>query len=406
MSSEDQGPFVLRKRTEEALQESENRLRALLNAIPDMMFRISRDGVYLDFIPAKGLKPYIPPSEFLGKRLQDVLPPDIAAQGMQSIHRTIESGQPNFIEYQLIMDGAPHDFEGRIVVSGKDEVLFIARDITERKRMLEALQESERRFRKLAHEQERQLILSERLISFGQLTASIAHEFNNPLGIVIGFAQDLLTEVDPADSRYQSVKIIEEEARRCKKIMQDLLDFGRQTPPQFTPMEPAEIIRKSIDLFTARFQKARVHPKIQDTDGLPKIWVDPHQMDQVLVNLFFNAIEAMPDGGTLTIGMTVQPGSPVEGLREGPAGKDEVVIAVTDTGYGIDSDKLHKIFDPFFTTKTKKGMGLGLSVCKSIMRAHGGEISAKSIPGQGTTFYLHLPVERRRSIRNESVTSR
>ncbi len=283
-------------------------------------------------------------------------------------------------------------------------VTSIIRDITEHKQTEDAVRESERRFRDLAHTQERQLILSERLISFGELMASLAHEFNNPLGIVIGFAQDLLTEVDPADPRHQSVKIIEEEARRCKKIMQDLLDFGRQTPPQFTPMAPAEIIRKSIDLFATRFQKARIRPVILDSNGLPKIWVDPQQIGQVMVNLFFNAIEAMPDGGTLTVGMTAKPDRPVEGQKDASAGQSEVIIAVTDTGYGIDPDQLSRIFHPFFTTKSKKGMGLGLSICKSIMEAHGGVISAESAPGRGTTFYLHLPVDRRRSQRNESVS--
>ncbi|MBI3995575.1 MAG: hypothetical protein HY349_06335, partial [Nitrospirae bacterium] len=269
--------------------------------------------------------------------------------------------------------------------------------------MEEALRESERRLRNLAHDQERQLILSERLISFGEMTASLAHEFNNPLGIVIGFAQDLLTEVDPADSRYQSVKIIEEEARRCKKIMQDLLDFGRQTPPQFTQMEPMELVRKSIDLLSTRFHKVRIRPVIEDSNGLPKIWVDVQQMGQVMVNLFFNAIEAMPSGGTLTVGLTTKPASSIEDRKDSPAGQDEVIIAVNDTGQGIAPDHLSKIFHPFFTTKSKKGMGLGLSICKSIMEAHGGRISAESVPGKGTTFYLNLPVDRRRAARNEVI---
>lgn len=292
-------------------------------------------------------------------------------------------------------------------VSMGEEVLVTAiiQDITERKRIEETLKSSERQFRDLAHAQERQLILSERLISFGELTASLAHEFNNPLGIVIGFAQDLLTEVDPGDPRYRSVKIIEEEARRCKKIMQDLLDFGRQSPPQHAQMDPVEMIRKSIDLLSVRFQKARVRPVIQDAGGLPKIWVDPQQMGQVLVNLFFNAIEAMPSGGTLTVGLTAKPTSPIEDRKDGSVGTDEVIVAVTDTGLGIAPDHLSKIFHPFFTTKSKKGMGLGLSICKSIMEAHGGRISAESIPGRGTTFTMTFPVDRRRDTRDEPVIS-
>jgi PAS domain S-box-containing protein len=303
-------------------------------------------------------------------------------------------------------DGTEFPVEISLSPIKTEEGLFVTsiiRDITEHKQTEDAVRESERRFRNLARDQERQLILSERLISFGELTASLAHEFNNPLGIVIGFAQDLLTEVDPADPRHQSVKIIEEEARRCKKIMQDLLDFGRQTPPEFTRMEPMEMIRKSIDLLSSRFQKVRIRPVIQDSSGLPKLWVDAQQIGQVLVNLFFNAIEAMPEGGTLTVGLTAKPISSIEDRKERPADGDEVIIAVTDTGHGIDPDHLSKIFHPFFTTKSKKGMGLGLSICKSIMEVHGGRISAESVPGQGATFYLYLPVDRRRNTRNESV---
>lgn len=280
-------------------------------------------------------------------------------------------------------------------VDGRILVTAIIRDITERKRIEEALRESEQRFRNLAHDQERQLILSDRLISFGELTVSLAHEFNNPLGIVIGFAQDLLNEVDPADPRHQSVKIIEEEARRCKKIMQDLLDFGRPTPPQFTQTAPMEMVEKSLGLFSTRLQKTNIRTAIQGQNGLPNIWVDTQQIEQVLVNLFFNAIEAMPDGGALTVRLT-------DNQKGGPDGRDEVIIAVSDTGHGIKPDHLSKIFHPFFTTKSKKGMGLGLSICKSIMEAHGGRISAESAPGRETTFYLYFPADRRRDTRNES----
>jgi PAS domain S-box-containing protein len=324
---------------------------------------------------------------------------------------------------RLLSAGSPKTFENPILTKSGEErhimwqnnvvkmgghiagTISYGNDITERKRMEEALRESERRLSELAREQERQLILSERLISFGELTASLAHEFNNPLGIVIGFAQDLLTEVDPSDPRHQSVKIIEEEARRCKKIMQNLLDFGRQSLPQYTQTEPLEMIQKNIALLSTRFHKAKIKTVIQVPNRLPKIWVDQQQVGQVLVNLFLNAVEAMPEGGTLTIGLTVQPDRGGAGLNEPPDPGGEVVLSVSDTGQGIEPDHLSKIFLPFFTTKSKMGMGLGLSICKSIMEAHGGKISAGSIPGRGTVFSLYLPVDRRRRHRDESVVT-
>ncbi|HEY5594888.1 MAG TPA: PAS domain S-box protein [Nitrospiria bacterium] len=393
------------------LEGKEGLFRSLLEALPYAAVIIDRDG-RLVFVNDQTEKIFgHDRGELLGRPVETLVPERFrkAHIGHRAEYHSRPQTRPMGGGLELTgrrKDGTEFPVEislSPVSVGEETFVTAVIQDITERKRIEETLKSSERRLRNLAHDQERQLILSERLISFGEMTASLAHEFNNPLGIVIGFAQDLLTEVDPADSRYRSVKIIEEEARRCKKIMQDLLDFGRQSPPQQAQIDPAEMVRKSIDLLSTRFQKVHIQPVIQDSNGLPKIWVDAQQMGQVMVNLFFNAIEAMPSGGTLTVGLTAKPTSSIEARKNNSAGWDEVIIAVTDTGHGIESDNLSKIFLPFFTTKSKKGMGLGLSICKSIMEAHGGKILAESTPGRGTTFYLHIPVDRRRNRRNESV---
>lgn len=241
---------------------------------------------------------------------------------------------------------------------------------------------------------EQQLISSERLVAIGEMAASIAHEFNNPLGIVLGFTQDLLTEVDPADPRFNSLKIIEEEARRCKKIMRDLMEFGRPTPAQFTYVEAREIIQKGVDLIANQVQKGKIETEVFFQNPLPRIWADPQQVMQVLVNLFFNAIEAMPDGGKLIIrGAANQAKSEAERGHALAPTSNEVVITVEDTGSGIQPGDLPKIFRTFFTTKQKKGMGLGLSICESIMKGHGGRMAVESTPGKGTAFYLYFPIK-------------
>jgi two-component system NtrC family sensor kinase len=308
--------------------------------------------------------------------------------------KTFDVGEPGFVLLKNVNANDYHDscFEELLLLpvkpdqtgekkngqpqEGVEWVVEIARDVTRKKEL------------------EQQLISSERLVQVGEMTASIAHEFNNPLGIILGFAQDLLTEVDPVDPRYNSLKIIEEEARRCKKIMQNLLEFGRPTPAQFTYVDSEEILHKGMGLISGQAPKMNVQTKLVIQNKLPPIWADPQQVMQVLVNLFFNAMEAMPDGGTLT----VRGASKREGCNDNRGNSlapssNEVVISVEDTGAGIHPNDLPKIFRTFFTTKQKKGMGLGLSVCENIMKGHGGRIAVESIPGKGATFYLYFPVK-------------
>jgi PAS domain S-box-containing protein len=256
-----------------------------------------------------------------------------------------------------------------------------------------ALRQSEARYRELVQERERQLIAADRLVSLGELAASLAHEFNNPLGIVLGFAQDLLSETDPSERSYRRLRIIEAETRRCAQLMQDLLNLA--SPPQAYPIptDLVPVIRHTLELIAGRLRQSKVTTVTEFAPDLPPLQADPQQLEQVLLNLFFNAIEAMPQGGTLMIRATRYR----EPLSAGPGTEgtpyEEVLITITDTGIGIVAQDLPKIFHSFFTTKKQKGMGLGLSICESIMRAHGGRISVESTPGQGTTFFLHLPVE-------------
>jgi signal transduction histidine kinase len=279
------------------------------------------------------------------------------------------------------------DAKGRLV-----GLRWLLRDVTERER-LEALQETEQQLRGLVHEQERQLIISDRLVSFAELTASLAHEFNNPLEIILGFAQDLLTEVDPQHPHYQPLQMIENEASRCKKLMRDLMGFARpiNTQPRLTDLQ--DVVGKSLDLVSGQLQKGKINIAVEVQTDLPQIYADAQQLEQVLLNLYFNAIEAMPEGGVLTVRVTAKSAK-------------AVVMTVTDTGLGIHPHDLPNIYRPFFTAKKTKGMGLGLSVCESIMKTHGGKIKVESLPGRGTTFHLYLPVERRTGDRNFRSHSR
>jgi PAS domain S-box-containing protein len=264
-------------------------------------------------------------------------------------------------------------------------VVMVFRDVTERRRAENALRESEEKLRRQAQELEQQLIASGRLVSLGEITASMAHEFNNPLGIVMGFAEDLLSETDPSSPQYRALQIINEESKRCQKIIQELLEFSRPKSAEFSLTDINQAVEKTLNLVTHHLYKQKIDADTLVDQHLPRIHADSQQLEQVLVNLYLNAIDAMPEGGKLIIRANLKP---VDG--SGPM----VLITVEDTGCGIEQKDLTRIFQPFFSARKGRGMGLGLSISERIIKNHGGKINVESQPGQGTTFRLYLPADR------------
>ena len=206
------------------------------------------------------------------------------------------------------------------------------------------------------------LVKSEKLASMGQLAAGIAHEVNNPLGILLLQANILLEEIDQTDRVADDLKLIVDQANRCKKIISGLLNFARQS----------RVVRQPTDLSPSSSETLRTMPieenimvRGREHHGRPGRQVDADQMVQVLTNLVSNAQAAMPDGGALIIHLTDT--------------ADEVSFMVTDTGIGIPRDNMDKLFDPFFTTKqVGKGTGLGLAVTHGIVKMHRGQITVES----------------------------
>jgi two-component system NtrC family sensor kinase len=203
-------------------------------------------------------------------------------------------------------------------------------------------------------------------------------------------AQEIRTNLKESDPQLESITYIEQEALRCRKIVLDLLDFVRPAEASFVPVDVGEMIQSTVSLLAARFRKSDIETRVYIEPDLPRVIADPQQLRQVLVNLAFNGAEAMPKGGILSFrALTAQAatGEP----QQKDQSKFSLTVAVADTGIGIDSESLPDIFRPFFTTKKGKGMGLGLSVCERIVKAHRGKIKVESAPGKGTTFYLHFP---------------
>jgi PAS domain S-box-containing protein len=329
--------------------------------------------------------------EFLQMRLTDIRP-------LEEVPRLLDALQQEWSVLRHAGEWRHCRKDGALIVAeiiahaldfaGRKAVLTVAQDVTLRTQMEEQLRQSEERYRLLAQEREQQLILSDRRVALGDLAASFAHEFNNPLGIILGFAQDLLNETRPGDAFRRRLEIIESETQRCRRLVRDLVDFVRPAPTLRVWTDLRKLINTSLALVVTSLRKQRIRTATEIQANLPRAYVDAQQLQQVLLNLFFNAIEAMPHGGQLSVQAVLAPNPTETGGLRGP----NVLIKVIDTGTGIAVEDQGKIFRPFFTTKTKGGMGLGLSICQSIIQAHGGRMTVDSAPGEGTTCSIILPL--------------
>ena len=237
--------------------------------------------------------------------------------------------------------------------------------------------------RKLASREEdrlrEQLRHADRLATIGQLASGVAHELNEPLGNILGFAQ-LSQKCDntPAQVIKDLEKIVNA-SLNARETIRKLLVFARQQPSEMVPVQLNTIIRECIDLLAGRLRKEGIDLELRLDENIPKIEGDPPQLNQVLVNLVVNSMHAMPNGGDLTI--------------ETAADENNVYLRVEDSGAGIDEDILKLIFVPFFTTKDiDEGTGLGLAVVHGIVSSHGGEVDVESVKGRGSRFEIKLPV--------------
>ena len=226
---------------------------------------------------------------------------------------------------------------------------------------------------------EEQLRHADRLATIGQLAAGIAHELNNPLGDILGFAQLACKYPDLNEDVYQDLVKIVKSTLYAREIIKKVLYFGRQTHPREAKTDLNKLIGEWMDFFESRCAKSGIQIVVERDEGLPNVNGDPAQLNQVFVNVVVNAIQAMPSGGTLTI----------KTMRK----RDRASIIVQDTGQGIEEENMNKIFLPFFTTKeVDEGTGLGLSVVYGIVNEHGGTIEVDSKKGQGSTFSIKFPV--------------
>jgi two-component system NtrC family sensor kinase len=257
----------------------------------------------------------------------------------------------------------------RLAVTTSDELGELAAEFN---RMTEMLQKNK--------ELEATLAQQSKMASLGVLSSEVAHEINNPLGVILGYAAHLEGKMDPDDPGLKYIQQIKRESKRCKNIVQDLLSYARVPKPALEETDINALLEQIVDFAAHHTDMDTVHIVTHLDPRLPRIRVDGDQIRQVALNLMLNAGAAMPGGGRLVVGTA--------------SGEDGwVQLSFQDSGSGIPPENLEKIFEPFFTTKTR-GTGLGLAITRTIVEQHGGRIAVTSAVGEGTTVTVSLPAHR------------
>ena len=483
-------------------KRSEDARNALLAAIPDIMFRLSADSTFLDFNSPNSDDLLLSPEQFLGRKASEVLSPDLASLTEKKLNETLASGKLVTYEYETVAGDKKKYWEARMAVCGKDQIMSIIRDITERKLFEERLIESEERYRTsiensndgvaivqgdrhlyvnrkfveifgfdsadeiigqpvtlTVHPDDRekvaeinrkrqgdgrvpsryefkglkkngdvvtvevsatrttysgesmslvylrdvterrsleaQLLHAQKMEAVGQLAGGVAHDFNNILTAIIGYGSLLHMKMREDEPIRVYAEHILASAQKATHLTQGLLAFSRK---QILNPEPANIneILLNVRRLLSRTIGEDIELIILAEEGELSILADVVQIEQVLMNLAINARDAMPDGGTLTIGIESVHMDP-SFVRRNNFGKPGhyVCISVADTGIGMDESTKERIFEPFFTTKeVGKGTGLGLSMVYGIINQHNGFLRVLSEPHKGTTFEIYLPLIR------------
>lgn len=288
------------------------------------------------------------------------------------------------------------DYSHRAAVGGGREIAELAESFNGMVDALRAKQEEaechvrslERANRELQEARE-EALRSEKLASVGLLAAGTAHEIGTPLTAIMGYAGLLREELADDPRRADYLRRIERDGERIDRIVRDLLDFARPSPGTAETFDAAVLVASTVEMLELQGAFKGIVVTVGADEGIPQLFADPHQLQQVLINLFINARDAMPDGGSLDVRTSSGLSAPPD---EAQAPVPCIRIEVADTGCGIPREKLGRIFDPFFTTKEPgKGTGLGLAIAARIVDSLGGRITVESGEGEGTRFVLWLP---------------
>ncbi|MBI5093629.1 MAG: PAS domain S-box protein [Candidatus Hydrogenedentes bacterium] len=374
-----------RKQAEQALRESEERHRTILQTAMDGFWQADLQGHLREVNERYCRMSGYTEQELLSMKIQDLEAAESPADTAAHIKKVLAEGEDRFDSRHRRKDGSILEVEVSVQYqSGEGGWLVVfLRDITERKRA-----EAEREML------EAQLAQAQKMETVGRLAGGVAHDFNNLLTVILGYSEGILEEEAGVLSQQvlEDIREIDKAGQRAQALTRQLLAFGRKQVLQIERVDLNNIVR-GFETMLRRLigEDIRV---ITRTDALPCIVkADPSQIEQILMNLGVNARDAMASGGTLTIETAhIELGAEYTMNRgvapEGPY----VLLTVSDTGAGMDTETLNHVFEPFFTTKEKgKGTGLGLATVFGIVKQHGGDIWVHSEPGRGSSFNIYLP---------------
>ena len=354
-----------------ARKHAEERQRAMLKALPDWVFLTDAAGTYLEFYGTER-DLLMPPTEFIGRNMAEVLPPELVEKSFANIRAALASDEPTHMEYSLQIGDGLRYYEVRSVRTERDHVLSLVRDVTDQKR-------AEYRTRELGDE----LAHAGRVMTLGALNGSLAHEINQPLAAISTNAYVALRLIAAPAPDFGTIREllgdVLSDSQRIDDVLRRLRMLLRKDRREYAPVDVNTIVNEVLKLLHNNLIERQITIEMSLAANVPAVRGDRIQLQQVVLNLVLNAADAVSvnDPGERSVRVTT---SSVDG---------KVMVSVTDRGPAVSDTAIERFFEPFHTTK-EEGMGLGLSICRTILEAHGGEIDVKRNADRGLALWFSL----------------
>lgn len=387
------GGVLMRRRAMQELQSRSRHLNAILHALPDMIFALDREGRFVDYYAPHQDLLLVPSEQFLGSRVEEILPPHVAEIILRSIERCLAEGEVERFVYDLdIPRRGTQYYEARMAPYGDDRVVVVLRDITERKQAELAIAEANAQLEQaLLRAQELAVQAEAASHAKSEFLANMSHEIRTPMNGIIGMAE-LLMGTPLNEEQRDYLNTLRSSADLLLAILSDILDLAKIEAGKMTleriPTDISEVTQDIVKLFSVRARQKDLILRAEVAGDIPQaVLADPMRLRQVLANLVNNAIK-FTDQGEVVVKLS---------CLDKETDKAVVRVEVQDTGIGIPPERLDTIFEAFTqadgsTTRRYGGTGLGLAICKQLTALMGGHIGVQSEVGKGSTFWIELPV--------------